>query len=298
MTSVAVYDAVLGALTLRQVFSGEFDDQPTAIRGRFSGSPDASQIFGGQATPIARFQSADVGGVITGLSVTAGLAVSAGTIQIPFQKRANLGVFAAGSSHMRVNGTDGLVIPTQFSAAIGDEAATVALECWFQSTDGLTVPATGSTAQALAAQAFNAMWALGPVKINIGGGLVEIDDVASVTVTTGINVLPEFKNGTNYPYRHYINLRSPTIEVRFRDYDDVIANTYAALTAIEVYFRKRAAVGFVADTGVGNEQHIKLSFADGLVSGRRLSASGTDSGEATLMVEGETLAASAISLIA
>lgn len=289
MASETVYDAVLGALTLKQVTDGSYAAGAQPIAGRASGNIDPDQYFGGPAEPRASFSSADVAGVIAGLSMSGGLSVASGTITIPFRKRSNQAGFAGAASHFTVSGTNGLIVPTRFRASQDGEAALADVECWFRSTDGLTMPAAVNVNQSLAAQSFNAQYALGPVTVN-GAAIPEI---VEVSVNPGITVRSSRHDGGIYPQKLYIVDRRPTIDLTFEDFDEAIAG-YLALTAAVVYFRKRSGVGFAADVST---VHCAFSFADGIATAEQLSASGQQDGRCTVRLHGEALTASAASAI-
>lgn len=287
-----VYDAVLGGLTLLQVTRTDYQPNAQQIAGKASGAVAPSEFFAGSGEPMCSFDSMDVGGALGSISVSAGLAVSSGTITIPWNKRANGGTFQGTLSHDRLNGTDGLIVPTQFSANQGDEGATVSLDCHFISSDGTTVPVTASSSQSLASQSFNAMWSMGGGSING----TAIPELVGATINPGITVQKQSVDGYNYPTAIFITQVDPYIDFIFEDMDALA--TYAPLftvgTAAVVYFRKRSGVSFVAD---GTAQHCKFSFADGLVVAQSVSHSGNTRGRATLRVYGEALTASGASAI-
>ncbi|HSG69418.1 MAG TPA: hypothetical protein VLA12_03340, partial [Planctomycetaceae bacterium] len=161
MPSDVVYDAVLGSLTLKQVQSASYSGGGNPIAGTASGNPDPDTYFGGTAEPRASFSSADIA-TILGVSniCTAGLAVAAGTVTIPFQKRANRSTFAGGSSNNTLSAANGLLVPNTFSVSQDDDAAMCSLDFIFKSTDGTTNPVTITASQALSAQSFTALFGL------------------------------------------------------------------------------------------------------------------------------------------
>lgn len=288
-----VYDAVLGALTLKQVIRSSYSFNGTPIAGTASGAPDVSVYFGGVAEPQATFESADIDGVLAGLSLTAGLHVSSGTITIPYAKRAQGGTFAGAGTNNRLNGTNGLIIPTSLRCNQDDEAAIAELMVHFRSTDGITVPVTVSTDQNLAAQTFNAQFGLGPGSING----TAIPELVGVSINPGITVEPQRVNGGIYPSSLFITQRRPSIDFVFEDMDAL--STYSAqftvMTAAIAYFRKRSGVSYVADA---TEEHIKFSFADGIITTESISAQGVGRTQATLRCFGEALTVDATSAIA
>lgn len=291
--SDVVYDAVLGALTLKQVTRTAYSLNGTPIAGMASGAADPSEYFGGRADPSCTFESADVAGVLGGVSVTAGLAIASGTITIPWNKRSNGGTFAGSGSHVALSGANGLLIPTRFSANQDDEAAMAELQLFFRSTDGATEPVAEATSQTLAAQSFNAQYALGPGSING----TAVPELVGVSINPGITVEPQAVNGGIYPTALFITMRRPTIDFIFEDLDALATYSaqFTAMTAAIAYFRKRSGASFVADA---TEEHIKFSFADGIITTETVSGSGVNRAQATLRCYGETLTASAASAIA
>lgn len=288
-----VYDAVIGSTTLKQVMRSSYAPGGNVIVGRASGAVDPAALYGGVAEPKATFESADVAGVVTGISVSTGLYVSAGTISIPYNERAGGGSFQGETSHNVLSGTTGLAIPTRFSAGQDDEAATAEIEMWFQSSDGVTNPVSITGSQTLSAQAFNAMYALGPVAID-GSAL---PGVQRVEVVPGITVLVRRAGGGLWPISLYIQARNPTITITFDDFDALAAfeTAYDAISSAAVYFRKRAeGSSFVADA---TEEHIKFSFADGIFVPQDVSGQGQETGQASIMLTGEALTATATSAI-
>lgn len=298
--SATVYDAILGGLTLRQVMRTAYSPNGNILAGRQSGALDPSQFYGGPAEPVASFDSADVAGVLAGLSVTAGLAVAAGTITIPFNERSNGGTFAAGSSHETISGANGLIVPNSFSANQDDPAAMATLECHFRSTDGLTNPVSVNANQALAAQAFNAQFAMGPVGIELGseGSSSQLTGVSGVTINPGLTVIKEKYDGAIFPTRLFISQRDPSIDLTFVDLAGLVRfrSIYQALVSIVVYFRKRTDGGtFVADNVT---EHIGFSFGTGITQVQQVGANGNATGSHTVRIYGKTLTASAATAIA
>lgn len=290
MASDALYDAVLGALTLLQVTRGSFSYNQQAVPGFQSGMLDVSEYFGGRAEPRARFSSTDVGGVLAGISATAGLAVSSGTISIPFQKRSNKATFAGSTSHDKVTAANGLIIPVSASAS-QDGDASIDLECIFQSTDG-TNPITISTGQSLGGLSFNKMWTLGPASVNSQ----TIEEVQSITVNFGIGLLIRAHNGMNFPDKVYIQTRRPSIDITFTDFAELqgFSAQHTVMTAAAAYFRQRSGATFAANNST---THCKFSFTDGIVETQVLEASNEQDGTATLRLLGETLTVSGASAI-
>lgn len=288
-----VYDAVLGALTLKQVSNTTYSEGKTVIAATKSGDVDPAQYYANRAEPKATFESTDIAGVLGGISVTAGLSISSGTITIPYRKRAQGATFAGSSAHVALSGTNGLLIPTSFSSSQDQEASTVSLELWFRSTDGATDPVTSATGASLASQSFNVSYDHGPVLVNAS----EVAEVTGFTVNPGIEVRAKRYQGLPFPTALYIVQRRPTIDLEFEDFDDAEAfvGTVTAMSSCACYMRKLAdGSSHVAEA---TAEHVKFSFTDGIVTLETLSASGTEDGTATVRLYGDTLAASATNAI-
>lgn len=296
MSSV-VYDAILGGVNLRQVTQSSYNGNTSIIDGTLSGELDPSELYGGDAQPMASLTSGDLAGVLAGISITAGLAVAAGSIVIPFNERVQGGTFQSGSNHATISSANGLIVPTSFSAGQGDAAALAAIDVHFRkgaiTEDPRTAPCAINANQALAAQAFVGQYAMGPVTANLGseGSLSQVSGISRVAVNPGIEVIKEAFDGHIYPTRLHISRRRPTIDLTFVDkaHASRFGSTYQALVALSVFFRKRADGGtFAAD---GGANHVKFSFGAGITGMQTVSASGANTGEVTVRIHGKALSA-------
>lgn len=293
MPGDVVHQATLGTLTLRQVLSSSYSSSAQPVIGTASGGLDPAQIYGGQTQQTAELESEDVGSAMAISNfLTAGLAVSSGTISIPWQKRAQGSTFASGSAHETVSAANGLIVPTSISVQQGGNA-TISLMVYVRSTDGFTDPVTVNADQSISSETFQGLFGLGPGSVN-GNTLTELQ---GVTINPGITVEPQLANGGQYPTLLHITTRRPTMDFTFRDFADLQANFNASFTtgtAAVAYLRARSGTGFAATTA---ESHIKFSFTDGMVTTEAMAAQGTDTGSATLRVYGESLAVATSSAI-
>lgn len=289
-----VYDAVIGAVNIKQVRRTTFSPGAQIQPDRMSGAVDPSVFFLQGAEPRATFESHDLAGIIAGIPATTGLFVSAGTLTIPFNRRANGGTFTGGLTNFTLSGANGMAILQSLGAAQSDEGAIATLELCFLSTDGLTIPVAANVNQALTAEAYDSAWAFGPAYLN-GTKLLQ---VVSTRINTGINLVVRRYDGSVYPTIAYIQTRNPSIEITFENFDalSTYGPLFAAPTACAVYYRNKAPGGtFVADTGT---THVKASFgAGGMSAIQSAEATGNANGTATLHVVGTTLALSAASTI-
>lgn len=288
-----IYDATLGALTLKQVRSVAFDWGAMIAPAQFSGGIDNQQYTVDKMFPRATLEAHDLAGVIAAVSATVGLAVAAGSIVIPFQVRAQGGTFSGGANHHTISSANGLILPRRFSARQSDPLAAVSLEVLFRSADGITVPVTFNSSQSLGAQAFNVTHKLGPVKADS----VEMGNVVGVSVDPGIRVEPVYTNGLPFPTALHIVKRDPTITVEFEDMATLAqwASGYEAISALVAYFRKRTSGGTVVSDITA--EHCSFSFTGGIKQMERTGGSGQGNVQNALRFHGDTLVISGATAI-
>lgn len=293
MGSSAVHDAIIGASTIKQCQQTSLEANVEEMIHSMSGAVDASQVSVKKAEPKMPITSFDLAGFLTALPIATGLKVSSSTIALPYQSRADEGVWATGADVIAA-GTDGLAVPLSVSASQGDDGAVASGEVWFKSTDGLIVPVTLTTGQTAAAQSFSATYNLGPVAINSS----ELPQIVRTNVTFGLDVRAKYYGGACYPMRFTINARRPTIEFEFEDFTALnsVGPLFKALTSAEVFYRKSLdGSTFVADA---TEEHVKFTLTGGLSTVQDFSAQEQDDGRATVRLVGKTLAVSLASAIA
>jgi hypothetical protein len=239
------------------------------------------------ADPVAMFQTNDIAGVLAGISVTTGLNVTSGTITIPYRKRVSGGTYASGSNHYTLAATNGLTIIESIQVADSAEA-TASLKTVFISTDGFTVPVTENTGAALSNQTFNAVHALGTVVIDG----TAVTDVQSVTINTGINLVPYRVGGAVYPTQIFITARDPYIDLVFKDHNAMAGQgpLFEAATSAVIGLRKRSDGGtFVAD---GTAEHCTITSSTGIKLVQNISST-TDDTQNTLRIYCKGLSSSA-----
>jgi len=287
MTHFVAYDCFIGAANIRQVASVNYSAETQAFRAAAAGATADSIISLMSAEPKVTIETGDLSGVIGSVPVTTGLYVSSGSITIPFNKRAAGGTFGGVGAHTELTATNGLCIPTQFSAS-QDGPATASLELGLISTDGTTSPMSESAAASLSASAFSGAYTIGPVVLN-GAAL---NEVASVTVNTGLGMSLRRSAGGIYPT--FVSLNTPfrpRITVGFRDVAAAatITAVSASLTTLAVYFRKRSDGAAYAS----GSNHISLSFGTGLTLMDTISGDGDSDATVSVIFEGKVLSASA-----
>lgn len=283
-----VYDAVIGAVAIKQVKRTSFKAGVQSQSLRLSGGLDPQAIVVQGGEPRATFESMDIAGVLTGLGVSSGLFVVSGSLLVPWNRRANGGTFAGGSNNFTLSGANGLAIINSLSASQGDEGAVAEVELCFLSADGLAAPVAANVNQALSAEAYNAAWAMGPVYVNA----VQLAQVSSIRVNTGLQLVVKRYDGSVYPTFAFIQERNPSIDITFENFDALSTQgpLFSATTNAAVYFRKKADGGtFVSDAST---VHVQASFASGLTAVENADGDGTSNGSATIRFIGKTLAVS------
>ena len=289
----ALYDAIVGGTTLRQIKRTSFQAGIEGQALRQSGALDPSQIIVKGGEPRITFESMDLSGVLTAISVSSGLFVNNAAITIPWNRRANGGTFAGGSNNFQLSALYGLFIPKSISASQGDDGAVVEIEGCILSSDGLTVPVTASVNNALGSQAYSTAYAMGPMYIDS----TQLLQVESIKVDPGLTLVAKRFDGSVYPTLAFIQERNPTIDITFENFDAL--NTqgplFASMTTAAAYFRKKVDGGtFVTDiTAV----HTKLSFGTGLKVVQSADASDTSNAKANIKLMGKVLTAALTSTI-
>lgn len=300
--SATTYDVLLGTDNLiRQVVSTNFSPGIRIEPGYVSAGVDPSEHFVTDGNPTCRVQSMDLAGVMGILSATAGLDIDSGStdgnIDLPWQFRAAGSTHQGSSSHTIIRGTDALIIPQSASVEQGGNSV-IDFLVNYESNDGggapgFDDPVTQVQDQTLTAQAFNAMFGLGPAVADSAA----MAQVVGHTVNFGIQIETLKTGGAIYPTTHFIIRRAPTIDVRFRDFDtlNAVKPLFEAMTGLAVYHRKRAPGSTYVANATG--EHVSFSFADGIKSITDLSASGNQVAVPVLRCHGESLTVSTTATI-
>lgn len=292
------YEGNIGGNIIKQIRRSAFETQSQVVRTGATGALKDAMIAGSQADPRATFESGDLPGVLGAINIgttNPGLAVASGTVEIPWNKRANGGVFAAAGNHMILSGTDGLAMIRQIAASQGDDGATATVEFMFHSSDGLTDPITENSGASLSSSSFNATHALGPVKANGS----ELPGVSSVTVNTGWEFQPIRDDAEVYPVAIALQAPAqPTIDVTFSDLAQLATynSIFKALTSFDVFFRKRKHKGTFV--GAATAEHVSISFSSGGVFDvQDVTGSAGEDAQVTLRVHGDELSVSTATAI-
>lgn len=196
-----------------------------------------------------------------------------------FQRIAQGGIRAGGTTSLRIRGTKGMLVPQQLMCS--DKAfARLQMAMAYISTDGTTAPVTASDAQTLPTiTATDQLFTIGPIMING----TEVEGIKDVTVDFGMDLVVEHGSGEAYPTFVGVRTRQPVITFRTTDPTLLASDGYFAAqgaTDSTVYFRKVTKNG----TRVANatEEHIKIAIDDGIIHVR---APGGGASEDTQMAE-------------
>jgi hypothetical protein len=289
MAATALYDAVIGAYTMIQVMSTEFQSGLQAAQHHFSGNHVVQQVDITLGDPVVTLGTSGLAALIAAVDPVSGLLVTSGTVTIPLHDRSSGGLFGASGSDHSISFTDGLLVPVDISASQDDDDGAIAT-CAFHgiSSTGLAQPVTHNASATLASQTFTAIHDLGPVKVNSTIAL----GITSSKVNFGINVQKKRYEGEPFVkvLGVTINEVRPSIEFTFEDMATMhsFAQILAVSSTVKAFYRKRTAGGLrVADA---TTEHVACTLTGGLYAITSFSASGRENHAHTATVYGKTLA--------
>jgi len=176
-------------------------------------------------------------------------------------KLAEGGTRTTGATHISATVNKGIVTCTGITAAVGDRAtASVRLTPTYdQTNDPVAVSTSASLPASLDA---DQLFTIGPVNIN---GSISLDDeVRSITLDPGIDLITIVGSASPWPTFAAIQSRAPTIRITANAADllDTIGTGALAITSGYLYLRKLEEGGHAyADD---ESEHIKITFYEGL----------------------------------
>ncbi|HUV11130.1 MAG TPA: hypothetical protein VMX12_09135 [Acidimicrobiia bacterium] len=191
-------------------------------------------------------------------------------IECWFQAMSEGGVRATGSSHFKMTGAQGILVPRSIQAA-QDGVATVAFEA-ILTYDGSHEPIVFATSQALSGSpSVGELFTVGPVSIN-GAALTAIQ---GITVDPGISLITAAGDGDVWPTYVAIQSRDPSIRVSTTDVTALstygLDGTAQGATDSVVFFRKLAEGG--TRTAEATAEHISITVDDGMITVENASVS-------------------------
>lgn len=290
-------DALFGATNIRQVTTANHSTNQEHRKAMNSGGAAVVQISGKSSGEISQIVSGDLAALValnTSTFCSAGLSLLASTITIPFKIRSAGALFVSGSNNVNLTGVNALIVPTSFEASQDGDFALANMDVHWLSADGIVKGCDDSVSVAVAAQAFNAEYTLGPCYINAS----LIPGVQSFRVTPGIEVVkPPLGSGSVFPVFASIKAAMPTMQITVNDFDAIAGTVgdWTAMTSANFYMKKRADSGVF--TASATSEHIRFTFAAGLTDTDSVSVSNNDDGSATITLHGKVLtAATAVAL--
>jgi hypothetical protein len=196
-----------------------------------------------------------------------GLAVAADNVDefgadLYLQQLAEGATRTAGSTHMRMRVSEGILVPRAINASQGG-IATMGLEL-LPTWDGTRDPIVLSTSAALVGTpSVGEAFTVGPAIINGA----QIAGVESLTVDPGITVMPLGGDGGVWPTFICIQSRQPSIRVNVIDASVLstfgIYGTVQGATDSVFYLRKKLEGS--TNTADATAEHISFSVAEGMI---------------------------------
>lgn len=287
--SATLYDATVGALTIKQCQSADFSPNNRIEAARASAALLPSELILMSSEPRARWTSQDIATIVGGVDELTGLNVASGNIYIPWRARANGGTFGGAGTGVRLTGTHGLLIPVSLTANI-NQLATVDLELGFRCSEasGFTAPVAFTGSLTLSDTSYTGTFRLGPTTLDS----VAVNTIQGITVNYGLQLEFEYDVGP-YPVAMYITQSDPTIDVRFRSM--ALLNTYGPM------FKAcgGAVFSLVANDDGGStialteDDHITITAGAGISDIQNVSGQGNSIAEPTLRLYTKSLSIAA-----
>jgi len=216
--------------------------------------------------PVIRFGTSAIATALAACGIS-GTVIDADVtypgIEAWFQKLEEGGVRASGSSHLKMTGAQGILVPRSLSAS-QDGVAMVDFEA-ILTYDGTLDPVVIADNQALeGSPAVGELFTVGPVSIN--GATIE--GIQGITVDFGISVISRAGDGQVWPTYAAIMSRAPSIQIQTTDVVSLatfgLSGTAQGASDSVVYFRKLSEGGTrVAD---GTAEHVSITVDDGIIT--------------------------------
>lgn len=276
-------DGAAGTL-LDQVTEVGYSDGVQRMLMAADGGPDVSWSAIPAQNPGLSFATTDLFGILALNSATflyKGLALSASNIaEFYFQQAEQAAALWAGAKHLKLAVNEGMLVPRGLAVSDGG-AAVLTVGCqptWDGSNDPVTITANQSLP---GTPAVDYVYTLGPVVVN---AITLTDEVLGLALDTGLGL--RLVRGGGRPYPHFVGIqrRAPSIAVRLND-AGVLATlglNGAAITSGHFYLRRltRASLPY----SDASEQHIKITFYQGMANLSGVSISGDTDGEPDLLI--------------
>jgi hypothetical protein len=245
-----------------------------------SGAIDRGAVVLSSAESRCRITTEDLAAVFAVVSPTVGLACTGGAT-FRYQKRADSGVFAGGSTNLKALSTLGFLYPESLSASLDSPAQLELAYCPL--FDGSNEPLALTDSISLSgapAPAYNSVFYLGPLYLDSA----QIEGLTQVRLNFGIDFRTFKGDGLVHPAQGAIYGRKPTLSLTLTKADMVpaqLASLYNnAAATLAQYFAAGTPGGSRIAAATGS--HCKASIATGAWQGRGLSVSGESDTEITI----------------
>jgi hypothetical protein len=266
--AVSLNTATLAAspVLLDQVQSFGISTGLQRIVQRGDGAVDPTYVAIMSQRPVLAFSTTAIATALAACGINGAVIDADGSypgIVCWFQKMAEGGTRASGSSHLKMTGAEGLLVPRSLGAG-QDSVAAIRYEAVL-TFDGTLDPVVVAASQALSGTpSVGELFTVGPVNIN-GTAL---EGIQSIEVEFGIGLKVASGDGNVWPTYCAIMSRDPSIRIRTTDADAIAtfgaSGTAQGATDSVVFFRKLAEGGRrVAD---GGGEHVSVSVAEGIVT--------------------------------
>jgi hypothetical protein len=276
-------------VVISQITNISHSQNAELVRAAASGQPVAAAHFQGDTAPVTQVTSTDLATLLTlnsnGWLNSAYCAEEASSI-VPFNKRAQCGVFDATSVHSAFSSDHVMVVPTSISGT-GAAAVEVQFDLRYLTDDPFSTSLTVLSSQALTAAAYNSTWQLS--KAFVGG--TQIPELISATINPGITVTSQATGGGAFHDQAFITSAEPTITLQVEDLARAISVLNSAALGsggAVIYFAKKAEGGTVVD--LATTVHMSVTAATGIQQTSDLSVQegANGSGTITLTVNNPT----------
>lgn len=274
---------------ISQITSISHNQNAELVRASASGQPVAAAQFQGDTSPVTQVTSTDLATLLVLNSsqwLNKGYCAEEAASIVPFNKRAQCGVFDATNVHSAFSSDHVMVVPTSISGTNAD-AVEVQLDLRYLTDDPFSTSLSVLSSQALAAAVYKSTWQLS--KVFVGG--VQIPELISATISPGITVSSQATSGGAFHDQAFITAAEPTISLQVEDLAraiSVLNSSALGAGGAVVYFARKLEGATIVDPAT--TAHMSVTAATGIQQTSDLSlqegANGT--GTITLTVNNPT----------
>ena len=233
--------------------------------------------------PTAEFESPALDVILgsgsgkLGISLLNGLFCSSGAV-FQYQQQTGEGGFDGDDVHVTMTSAKAFAFIESISAKQDDQNPAMAKLKLLLLRSGSTYPQILAVDQALAgALALTNMYSLGPVYVDGS----EIAGLQGIEYVTGFEVEPKRAGGATVAEQVHCKAKKHELRLQFQNVGDFAAQGFGMSElagTMSLYLRHiSAGGGRTANTGSGNNKHIKISWSGGVSMLQEIKANGDDS---------------------